>query len=436
MRLSFPTNRLVGAAVFTTAAVSLLTGGAGPAAATVPGTNGTIVTSKCDDGAATCKVDHVWKVDPPTGSEVPLTSDPAWFDSDPAISPDGQQVAFQRCTDSSQTQCVIALVGIGGGTPVNLTAGANDNFPAFSPDGSKIAFSRADGTGNERLIVMDANGANQQPLTSGSVEDRAPAWSPDGSTIAFQRFTAVQTDRIYAVPASGGTPVILETGDIGYAPSFSPDGSHIAFSNGARIEMMDSNGANPHAVTPIDANNLDYGPVFSPDGTQIAYTRYAAADPNPTPLMVMNVDGSNAHPITPVAEAFYRPDWQSTHPAPAPGGPAQAAGPRLKLSAPKKESVRKGRIYLFATSSEAAAGTAGGKVVVPKLAKSYRLRSASNRLSANTRTKVSLKIPRKTLRAVRHALAHRQSVTATLAVRVKDSAGNSTSKKLKVRLTK
>jgi dipeptidyl aminopeptidase/acylaminoacyl peptidase len=434
MRLSLPTNSLAVAAVFAGGAVSLLAGAAGPAAATVPGTNGTIVTSKCDDGAATCKVIHIWKVDPATGSELPLTSDPALFDDDPAVSPDGQRVAFQRCTDSSQTHCVIAVVGIDGGTPVDLTAGANDNFPAFSPDGSKIAFSRADGAGNERLIVMDANGANPQPLTSGSVEDRAPAWSPDGSTIAFQRFTAVQKDRIYEVPASGGTPVILETGDLGYTPSYSPDGSHIAFSNGGRIEMMDSNGANPHPVSPIDVNSLDFGPVFSPDGTQIAYTRYAIADPNPTPVMVMNVDGSNAHPITSVAEAFYRPDWQSTHPAPAPT--AQAAAPTLKLSAPKKESVRKGRVYLFVTSSETAAGTAGGKVVVPKLAKSYGLRSASNTFSANTRAKVSLKIPRKTLRAVRHALARHQSVTATLALRVRDSAGNSTSKKLKVRLTK
>jgi hypothetical protein len=35
-----------------------------------------------------------------------------------------------------------------------------------------------------------------------------------------------------------------------------------------------------------------------------------------------------------------------------------------------------------------------------------------------------------------HALAHRGSVKATVAVRVKDSAGNTTSKKLKVRLTR
>lgn len=425
------TNRLATAAVIAGGAVGLL---AGPAAASVPGSNGTIVTSKCEDGAAACQVTHIWSIEPVTGSESPLTSGPASFDDEPAVSPDGQRVAFQRCTDSTGASCVIAVVGIGGGTPVNITAGASDGWPAFSPDGSKIAFSRTGQPGIEHLMLMDADGGNLHPLTSGSVEDRAPNWSPDGSTIAFQRYTSLQTDRIYAMPAGGGTPVILDTSDLAYGPSYSPDGSHIAFSNGARVEVMGSDGANPHVVGPDEGNVLDYNAVFSPDGTQIAYTRFAIAAPNPTPVMVMNADGSNAHPITSVTEAFGSLGWQSIHPAPT--APAAPTAPTLKLGAPKKESIGKGRVYLFATSSAAATGAAHGKVSVPKLAKSYRLRPASKTLSANTRTKLTLKIPPKTLRAARSALARHQRASATLAVRVTDSAGNATSKKLKVRLTK
>jgi hypothetical protein len=54
---------------------------------------------------------------------------------------------------------------------------------------------------------------------------------------------------------------------------------------------------------------------------------------------------------------------------------------------------------------------------------------------AGSTTHRTLKMPRKTLRAVRSALAHHQRVKASLVVRVKDSAGNLASKQLKVRLT-
>jgi hypothetical protein len=46
-----------------------------------------------------------------------------------------------------------------------------------------------------------------------------------------------------------------------------------------------------------------------------------------------------------------------------------------------------------------------------------------------------LKIPAKTLRAARTAFAHHQHVKATVVVRVKDAAGNVTSKRLSIRLT-
>jgi hypothetical protein len=47
---------------------------------------------------------------------------------------------------------------------------------------------------------------------------------------------------------------------------------------------------------------------------------------------------------------------------------------------------------------------------------------------AGSTTHRTLKMPRKTLRAVRSALAHHQRVKASLVVRVKDSAGNLASK--------
>ena len=58
--------------------------------------------------------------------------------------------------------------------------------PAWSPDGEQIAFaSRRDG--RSHIYVMSADGSGTRQLTSGKHDDTAPAWSPDGKWIAFAR---------------------------------------------------------------------------------------------------------------------------------------------------------------------------------------------------------------------------------------------------------
>jgi WD40-like Beta Propeller Repeat len=450
MRLSHLTRRLAAAAVIAGGAVGLF-GGAGSAGATVPATNGPIVMSKCEDGPDSCNIIHIWTIDPTSGAEHQLTSGASNYDYNPAVSPDGQLVAFERCGGGP---CRIAVVGIAGGAVTNLTPGtSNEDYPAFSPDGSKLVFDR-NGPGGSQLIVMNAGGGNEQPLTSGTVTDLEPAWSPDGSTVAFERYHALSGARIYTVAASGGVPVALSAGPHDYAPSFSPDGSRIAFQGAETVDIMDDNGANRHPLTAPPADFRDSEPAFSPDGTQIVFEREAHYTPRTSPLLVMNADGSNPHTISGATERLFRAGWQPLHP-PAGSGSTPTAGssadptptadttpapdttaPGLAVAAPRKESVRKGRVYLFATSSEAGTAVASGRISVSKLAKTYRLRSASKTLSASARTKITLKLSRESLRAVRAAFAHRQRVKATLAVRIKDSAGNVTNKQLRIRLIK
>lgn len=65
-----------------------------------------------------------------------------------------------------------------------LTGENDDTAPAISPDGQKIAFmSRRDG--NWDIYVVNADGSNLQRLTDDPAEDGLPTWSPDGRAIAF-----------------------------------------------------------------------------------------------------------------------------------------------------------------------------------------------------------------------------------------------------------
>jgi len=66
--------------------------------------------------------------------------------------------------------------------PVTTVDG--DTAPALSPDGEKVAFmSRRDG--NWEIYVVNTDGTNPQRLTENPAEDGLPTWSPDGNALAF-----------------------------------------------------------------------------------------------------------------------------------------------------------------------------------------------------------------------------------------------------------
>lgn len=108
------------------------------------------------------------------------------------------------------------------------TAPGNDAFPAISPDGQRIAFS-SKRDGNTELYLMDSDGANQQRLTFNRAVDFAPAFSPDGRLLAFV------SDRdgddeiyIYNLGNAEQRRLTYHRGDDAL-PAFSPDGDEVFF---------------------------------------------------------------------------------------------------------------------------------------------------------------------------------------------------------------
>ncbi len=80
----------------------------------------------------------------------------------------------------------IMLVNRDGSGLRRLTAGID---PALSPDGSQVAFTRWDGANQGTVWVINTDGAGEHPIVDGIKQVKSPGWSPDSQKIAvnFQR---------------------------------------------------------------------------------------------------------------------------------------------------------------------------------------------------------------------------------------------------------
>ena len=150
------------------------------------------------------------------------------FDSglttDPALSPDGQLIAFAS-DRSGAGNLDIWRQQLATGEAIPLTNDpADESEPAFSPDGSRIAFrSERDGGG---VYVVSAFGGESRLIAR---RGRRPRFSPDGSEIAFWSPVGPQyIGKVFVVPAIGGSPIpIASTFSSAMDPVWSGDGRNL-----------------------------------------------------------------------------------------------------------------------------------------------------------------------------------------------------------------
>jgi len=125
----------------------------------------------------------------------------------PAISPDGQTIAFEWKGD-------IYTVPTGGGKAVPLTLSESYEFaPVWSHDGSKIAFA-SDRYGNFDVFVMAASGGEARRLTFHSAPEIPSTFAADDKSVLFSayrqqpaadaQFPLRLLSQLYSVPESGG----------------------------------------------------------------------------------------------------------------------------------------------------------------------------------------------------------------------------------------
>ncbi len=248
--------------------------------------------------------------------------------SNPAISPNGQQIVFTRTwvdKVKDQFRSNLWLVDVDGSRVRELTSGSwRDSAPVWSPDGKRIAFiSDRDGTMQVHTVWLETREVAQ--LTH---VERAPTnlrFSPDGKYLACTIFVpdndpilsvklpekprgaewakpAVLVNRLSwardgegPIPMGfnhvfvidsilGGTPRQLTSGKFSHSdPEWSADGKTIYFTairkpdaeyqrGDSEIYAIDINSLEVKALT--DRKGPDSNPRISPDGRWVAYTGY------------------------------------------------------------------------------------------------------------------------------------------------------------------
>ena len=277
----------------------------------VSSADGSVVQSP--EGVVVARDGDLFAVALASGAEVRLTTTRAW-ESAPAVSPDGQTIAYGRSPDrfKDPTLWTMRLDG-SRQSSLRVAGGA----PAWTPDGKAIYFVR--GYCCEicaNIWRTSATGRGTVPVTRrNDALDTDPAVSPNGRILAFGTgecepgipYGMVQMT--LATRKTRGFPKLPSRLDGSFDPAWSPDGARIAFNTGldnaARVWVAraDGSGARPITRPGLFAS----APAWSPDGSLIAMI--GAGNVATTRFYVIRPDGSGLRQLTRSKEREFSVAW-------------------------------------------------------------------------------------------------------------------------------
>jgi len=223
-----------------------------------------------------------------------------------AWAPDARHLAYS-VAPAARDGSDVAIVGLDGSAPIQVTSSGDARPIAWSPDGDRLLYGRSGDVGND-LYTVAADGRDVRQLT---IDHRAQGgtWSPDGSQILYEDDVVGGTqqadsatwvmawdgsgkarlgpccsagwsrDGRYAYLDSGGLGLLAVPAD-GLGPSrplvdldqnsgwlLAPDGVTVAVSGDAGIVVRGSDGSS----TSVTSDAYDSLLGWSPDGKYLAF---------------------------------------------------------------------------------------------------------------------------------------------------------------------
>lgn len=262
-----------------------------------------------------------------------ITASFAGADFDPTPTPDGRSLVFASTQHRPTADIYIKPINSSVVTRLTDDPG-QDVMPAVSPDGQYIAYC-SDRNGSWDIFVMPAEGGKSVQVTTDASHDLHPSWSPDGSRLVFCRL-GQQTGRWEMWVAEVSNPTSAQFIGFGLFPEWAPVAGTGA--NGAdRILYQRSRerGDRAFSVWTIDYNanpgtagreteiatapgSALINPTWSPDGqfvtfAQVPYSEAWAsgqsAKPDSSILWLMGIDGAGKVRLTDGESIDLMPTW-------------------------------------------------------------------------------------------------------------------------------
>jgi dipeptidyl aminopeptidase/acylaminoacyl peptidase len=206
-------------------------------------------------------------------------------DRDPAWSPDGGRVAFEREGRRESSVWLVRRDGTGAHRVSRYST------PLWTPDGRRMAILESG-----MIWLANGDGSRKRLLARG----RSGAWSPNGLLFAFNKDSGLHVANrdgtgVRRVPID--VPTCSDCASAEYEPAWSPDGRTLAFvhsdvrpaSRGvSSIWAADVDGSN---LRRISESFVAESPAWSPDGSMIAYLLWDNLSDDPY-LHISDSDGS------------------------------------------------------------------------------------------------------------------------------------------------
>jgi len=194
----------------------------------------TVVTSSTPQGVFFLSLEeggffHLFAYSPQNLPLTRLTAD-AWDDITPALSPDGNRLAFSSRRNGFWD---LYLLGLGDGEIRRLTDTPEyDAAPSWSPDGAFMAY-ESYVNGNLEIFLISITDPVQalRQLTQNPAADTSPAWSPLGRQIAFISNRSGEPEVWIADLDQAGKSINVSNSPktVEAHPAWSPDGSTLAW---------------------------------------------------------------------------------------------------------------------------------------------------------------------------------------------------------------
>jgi len=206
-------------------------------------------------------------------------------ESNPAWSPNGQQIAFLSDRNGLDDLWVMDLEGESEQRAVEAE-GERGQF-TWAPDSNRIAYTSGQ-DGDVDVYVVDLEKNQQIRLTSSTAKEDLGGWSANGEWVVFA---------VLDGPAQGihtknplGVDEIQLTEKPDFSPQWAPRGDKIAFlstrDGDVEIYVMDADGQNETNLSKKPGDDLDFD--WSPDGRRIVFI--SQRDGNPE-VYVVSLDG-------------------------------------------------------------------------------------------------------------------------------------------------